>query len=662
MIIDYKKIEKAWKKYVAGDAVIPERIDGVRQEIVESWRRSKAHANPFDSQVRTLSKTDFERSLQENALLIKIAFPYLVDFYECLQNTNYQILLADKNGCQLKRISKDEQLDEFSNRKQILAGTLFSEEVVGTNGIGLCLAIKKPMMVLGPEHFNQIYSTVVCYAAPIYDPERNLIGCININGPLDAFEPLIMGMLRSAVSGIEKEFQLTKSYNMLDQTLESLTSGVVLLDSQGQILHYNKLATKLLGLQKYDLLGRFFFDVIRKASLPVRAQQLDQPLANIGCTLQNIDGQLLDVSLTIKPQDKELNGLDSTLILINSQRYIHRLTNKVAGFSATYTFDTLYGVSQAISTIKKMGKIAAESTSPVLIFGEIGTEKEILAQSIHNASERAGEPFVAVNCGTQQKSLLFKELFGSTDDAGDGGHPGKLELANGGTLFLDEVSNLTLEVQADLLQIIEIGTLQRFGVDYEKAHDIRIIAATSSNLFSDVQAGVFRDDLYYRLNALNMVIPPLRERPEDIAVLIEHYIEQYGQLKGLENPEFSAECIDALMAYPWPNNNRELESVVERMIGKAVSGNVLARDLPLEIQNHYYATKVKHEDTTGSTDESNTNKQFQPRINKECHRIEEALKSKRGNVAQAAKTLNMPLSTLYRKISKFGLDAKEYRK
>ncbi|MGI6752281.1 MAG: sigma-54-dependent Fis family transcriptional regulator [Anaerovoracaceae bacterium] len=671
MNLDFNKIQEAWNRYVAGPEPIPEHIDGVRQEIVESWRRSKGKADPFLTKIETLSTEDMDKIWAENSLLTQIAFPYLKDFYKFLKETNHNIMLSDKNGFQLLFISEDQEFLELSEQAQLFNGCDFSESSVGTNGIGISLANEAPSMVLGPEHFLKMYHPLVCYASPIYDTSHNLIGTINITGPLEAYQPYIMGMLGAAISGIEKEFKLTQTNNMLKTTLDSFNHAVLLLGADKSILHFNDLAPKVLGLEDKDLIGQPFSSVIQMDSLPDSIKDLDKKAEAVECTLLNKYSVPIDVSLTITPKQHGTKDLSSTLLILNTQKALHSLANRMAGFSARYTFDSIVGTSAAIQTVKSLGQVAAEISSPVLIFGENGTGKEVLAQAIHNASNRRNGPFVWVNCNAIPKGLMESEFFGYEGGAFDGekgnGHPGKFELADEGTLFLDEVHNLSLDIQALLLQVLKTKEIVRMGGKRSKTVNARILASTSVSLQVAVQKRTFREDLYYLLNVLNIVIPPLRERTEDIKPLLKFFGEKYSKALGKEPPILEDEALQALITYSWPGNVRELESVVEHTLNMTEGTIIGLSDLPDDLINYYYAEK--HKGTVKYIPKKNIDKTLSgietseiasPEL-EEYNLILAALQKESGNVKLAAASMNMPLSTFYRKLNKYNLDPKTLR-
>jgi len=252
-----------------------------------------------------------------------------------------------------------------------------------------------------------------------------------------------------------------------------------------------------------------------------------------------------------------------------------------------------------VDLLQEINRIA-RSDAKVLVTGESGVGKELVAQGIHGQSARALRNFVAVNCAGLPETLLESELFGHVKGSFTGAYrdkPGKLELADEGTIFLDEVGEMTLRMQGLLLRFLETGELQKVGADRVVGHlDVRVIAATNRNLRELIAAGTFREDLFYRLNVIHLHVPPLRERSQDIPLLVSHFLEQYSLRNGDVRREIAPDAIALMLAYPWPGNVRELENVVERLVVTARSERICAADLPPEIRaQQWVGFRPKHE-------------------------------------------------------------------
>lgn len=308
-----------------------------------------------------------------------------------------------------------------------------------------------------------------------------------------------------------------------------------------------------------------------------------------------------------------------------------------------YQFRDFISKNAAVQSVFELARVAARSNSTILILGESGTGKELLARAIHAESPRSGGPFVPVSCAALTETLLEAELFGHERGAFTGAvsrNKGKFELAHGGTLFLDEIGDISPKLQLDLLRVLEEMHFFRLGGTVPIKVDVRVITATNRDLKRAVEEGACREDLYYRLNVIPITLPPLRNRREDIPVLVEHFLEQLSIQTGRKVEGISPEAMDLLMAHSWPGNVRELRNVLERG-GVVASGNTLqANDLGLT------PTPVGH-----------GNERNGPASLEDVERrhIAEVLQRTGGNVSQAARILDVDRATLYSKIRKYQL-------
>ena len=294
----------------------------------------------------------------------------------------------------------------------------------------------------------------------------------------------------------------------------------------------------------------------------------------------------------------------------------------------------------------------SESNATVLIRGESGTGKELVATAIHYSSPRAKAPFIKVNCAALPPSLIESELFGHTKGAFTGAvkdKPGKFELAHGGTIFLDEIGSITLESQAKLLRVLQERELERVGDIRPRQVDVRIIAATNRDLEAAMTQGEFREDLYYRLNVFPIFMPPLRERPTDILLLSDHFVEKYAQAHKKDVRRMSTSAIDALMSYHWPGNVRELENCIERATLLTNEHVIHSYHLPPTLRTAEQTTTT----VTASLADA--------LAGVERDLIADALKSSRGNMAHAARMLKTTERVIRYKVSKYEINPKRFR-
>jgi len=326
------------------------------------------------------------------------------------------------------------------------------------------------------------------------------------------------------------------------------------------------------------------------------------------------------------------------------KRNVINIAKKFGGNYAKYEFEDIKGRDPALQKQIELAKITAKTNSKVLIFGESGTGKELFAQAIHNHSSRREGPFVAISCATIPRDLFESELFGYRPGAFTGarqdGMIGKFELAHQGSLFLDEIDALPLDIQAKLLRVLQQGEIARLGDTRSIPVDVRVIAATNTDLLSEVENNNFREDLYYRVNVVEISIPPLRERKGDLELLVSLFVDRLWKEMGINKPEVFDEVLDIFHAYDWPGNVRELENCIERAVILSQGDEITKQHLPARLVNK--PTKLVCTSSTSLRDGYRD-------------MIEAALKRNNGNASKAARELNIARSTLYRKLKEFGI-------
>ena len=309
-----------------------------------------------------------------------------------------------------------------------------------------------------------------------------------------------------------------------------------------------------------------------------------------------------------------------------------------------YSFHKIIGKSKQMQDIFQLLRVVADSKSTVLITGETGTGKEVIADAIHYSGPRRNNPYVKVSCALFSKDVLESELFGHEKGAFTGAiqeKKGRFELAHTGTLFLDDVDDIPLDLQVKLLRVLQSNEFERVGGIRTIKVDVRVIAASKANLLEEIKKGTFREDLYYRLNVVPIYVPPLRERKEDIPLLIDAFLEKYSPGRKIK---ISNQAMDYFLKYAWPGNVRELENLIERLALTAPGGKITPSQLPPEII--WEDISVRNDEINGSS--------FREIIsNTEINLIKRALAVSGGNKAKAARWLGLKVSTLRSKIDKY---------
>jgi DNA-binding NtrC family response regulator len=309
-------------------------------------------------------------------------------------------------------------------------------------------------------------------------------------------------------------------------------------------------------------------------------------------------------------------------------------------------FGELIGESGPMQAVYRQLHALAENKTTVLVTGESGTGKELVARTIHDRGPLAGRPFIAINCAGLSETLLDSQLFGHRRGSFTGAladHDGVFRAAAGGTLFLDEVSEIPLALQAKFLRAIQEREVTPIGANLPVAVDVRLVAATNRDLEAEVHAGRFRSDLFYRLNVVRIEIPPLRDRPEDVDRLVEHFVQRFSREYGVAPKRVGAEVMDRLRAYRWPGNVRELQNAIERAFALSPADAITLDDLPPAVRGHHAAPDG------GDFGEP------MPLADAERRLIAAALRKSGGNKNEAARLLGIDRQRLYRKIDKYGL-------
>ncbi len=425
--------------------------------------------------------------------------------------------------------------------------------------------------------------------------------------------------------------------------LDSLAEGVVTVDRQGRITAFNRAAESMTGLQRALVLGRGCQEVFAPCcgGICIITETL-----RTGTPLRDHRGGLRDSSGRTRPVAVTTNLLTDaagrTHGAVGTLRDLTREISLERELKSSWRLDDLVSRSPRMRALFDLVPAVAQSTSTVLIHGPSGTGKELLARAIHSHSQRADQPFVALNCGALPDSLLEAELFGVrkgafTDARAD--RPGRFERAAGGTIFLDEIGEISLAMQVRLLRVLQERVIEPLGATETMPIDVRVVAATNRDLQAMVTAGTFRLDLYYRLNVIRLVLPALAERAEDIPLLAEHFLDRLNQLQGRQVSGFTDEALALLARHRFPGNVRELENLVERAF-------VICGDGPIDVPHLPEELRGPVETTAASSS---------PLLQAEARALSSALHRHRGNRAAVASELGIHRATLYRKMREHGL-------
>ncbi|ATW26289.1 sigma-54 interaction domain-containing protein [Candidatus Formimonas warabiya] len=479
--------------------------------------------------------------------------------------------------------------------------------------------------------------------------QKNLL-VANQNSFID-FVAKMADLLATKLQQVMTMNELSRANEYLEAIINSVNEGIISCDENGLITCFNQTAERVFGLSKHEAIGHNISTVLpnsllNKALLECKSFYDEK----IPCTHTNGDGINLISNATIVTSNKKILGAVESF---SEEEKIFRVAYRLSNREDVTAFDNIIGTSAIIKKTKRLALEVAQSASTILITGESGTGKELFARAVHSASHRSKEPFVAINCSAIPDSLLESELFGYERGAFTGakneGKLGKFELAHGGTIFLDEIGDMPLHLQIKILRVLQEKNIEKVGGTKNIPVDVRIIAATHQNLTEQIAKKQFREDLYYRLNVIPLTIPPLRERSEDIPVLIEYLCQKYASILNKNIQGLSKGALNILLKYKWPGNVRELENAIEYAINFCPNGSHITKDtLPSWLFNTVDIISAYGENMKQKLEMSE--KQI---LLEALDHMGSSLQAKK----QIAQNMGISLSSLYRKLRKYHLIA-----
>jgi PAS domain S-box-containing protein len=427
-----------------------------------------------------------------------------------------------------------------------------------------------------------------------------------------------------------------------DIILDSIADGVFTVDHQWRITSFNRAAEKITGVPREEAIGQQCRDVLRaeiceKSCCLQKTMTTGEPIVNKTVYIVNALGQRLPISISTALLKDETGMVIGAVETFRDMSIEERLRKTI---EEAYSFEDIISKNKPMHRLFGILPDVADSASTVLVEGESGTGKELFARAIHNLSPRKNKPFIAVNCGALPDTLLESELFGYkagafTDAKKD--KPGRFKQADRGTLFLDEIGDVSPAMQVRLLRVLQEKTYEPLGSVESTRADVRIIAATNRTLAELVKEGKFREDLYYRINVIRLTLPPLRERMEDIPLLVAHFIERFNAIQQKNLQGVTDETLACLMSHDYPGNIRELENILERAFILCKAGMIEPHHLPESLYSHKPAEGRQPLETLSMKD-------------MEAIFLTNALRRNDWNRMKTARQLGLHKSTLFRKI------------
>ena len=632
-----------WRRFVNNKKINKNRL---KASVNESWQRCLQMG--VDPALKKCSNFREEKALDaEHRFLRDVVKSSAGEISAYLKEKELLFTICDRNGYLTGSVGFYKTLRK-ADAIHFGPGANWTEESVGTNAIGTTLATGFPLRVVGREHFCESSQNWICSAAPIFGINGVLHGVVDISGPIQSDHTHGLALAVYYARAIEALLFQKQCMGMVGKLLNKSAVGLITLDRHGKIRYCNNVAAELLNKQPHNIHGQ---DASRWFDLSAfgRHQQCEDwsdpdVMFELRC-IHNPTWNIFAAPMVTHP-----NHFHGLTICIYPSAPVNP-PSKLRRFSEHDPFSNMIGKSAPFTgLVKKARKVAATHTT-VLITGPSGTGKEVLARTLHQAGFGPKKPFIAVNCGAIAENLIQSELFGYVDGAFTGarrgGQPGKFEQASGGTLFLDEIGEMPLAAQVNLLRVLDEKEVVRVGGKKPVPVDVRVVAATNRDMEAMVEEGKFRQDLYYRLHVVPLELPALCERGDDVQLLADHFIREFADALGQKIDGVEPAFRQALGAYRWPGNIRELRHVIESTI-VLMDDSIMRFDaLPEKIQRAVQQQLPEkqapmHFDSLNFDD-----------IQRQA--LCQALRQFDGNISQVAKALGIGRNTTYAKLKKFNL-------
>ncbi|MED0701355.1 MULTISPECIES: sigma-54-dependent Fis family transcriptional regulator [Aeribacillus] len=631
-------VERSWEDKISGK---------IRKNVLDSWSRcQETGVDPMQLQTKA-ALTEYELNhLLKGSELYQIAKPIIDNLFYKLKGTRYLITLTDENGCIIYLKGEPYVLRE-AEKMNFTVGMDWSENAAGTNAIGTCIVTQNPIQIFSAEHFCQGCHPWTCSSAPIIHPfTKEVIGVIDFTGFWEDAQPHTLGLAVSTAQVIEK--QLAYVYMKVNNYLIDYFFQCANKWKNDHILVLNHAFYVVKSSEKLMEL----FNLKHAGDLAVNPDF--HPLINEMKRMSKFSAKN-DISSDLMVRDFKVLAIEPIhfkgevagyMVVLKDNKKVFRTTARY--ILKDEPWNDIIGTSDALLTALNKCYKAAPSNVPILLLGESGTGKEKIAKSIHQSSQRRDKPFLAINCGAIPKELIGSELFGYESGTFTGGSKegkkGKFEEANEGTLFLDEIGEMPLDLQVHLLRVLQEKEIMRLGSSQTIPINVRIIAATNKNLYALCKQGLFREDLFFRLNVVTVNIPPLRERREDIPLIADYFLKKFAKKYARESLSIAQETLNYFLEYSWPGNIREMQNVIEYAVIFSDSPVIRIEDLPAYFIENRMSLSINNQLKDLSLIEIEEQKV-----------LVRLLEETGWNLSAVAKKMNIARSTLYRKLKKYQL-------
>jgi sigma-54 dependent transcriptional regulator, acetoin dehydrogenase operon transcriptional activator AcoR len=616
-------------------------IGEVPDSVLRSWQRCLVAGHepnrPISFELITRGRI---RDIEErNRALLEAASSEVHELARAVSSGKMIVLLTDASGTVIESAG---DFNAINPRLKLAArkGVDMSEPAIGTNAVGTTLVERGPVEIIAREHYFESNTVHTCAAAPLFAPDGRLIGALDISGDYCPERPNFIDLVVTSARAIENRMldklrgALLLAFSPRDDLLGTPWEAVLAVDPGGRVIGANTLARNLLGMGRQessanftDLFAADFGGVMR-----------DVTRGHRGSVVHSVSG-LRVVTRLRRPAAATAVGHRS--VAESPRAPSHNWTKR----ESTLAFLKIVSNDKGMAAAVARARCAYDRGVPILLVGETGTGKELVARGLHELGTRSAGPFIAVNCASLPESLVEAELFGYVEGAFTGarrgGAQGRLELADGGTLFLDEIGDMPLSSQAKLLRVLQERCVIRLGDNRERPLDFLLVCATHQELRRLIINKTFREDLYYRINGLCVTLPPLRER-SNILELAKHLIECQQAAC-----ELSKSCMQLLCSHPWPGNLRQLSNVVLSAIALAGERSVIEPDhLPQDFMAQETGFDSYAPKSFGGASQLPTLDEAENEL------IERTIRACHGNRSAAARALRISRGTLYNKLKR----------
>lgn len=652
---DPSEIRKAREAFIE-QGVLPG--DSVPAAVVRSWMRCAPRLPPVSKGIPSRLSGDSLLASQVNSFdLMVVARPVMEDIYQFVEASDTALVLTNA-ASYIMDVLGDSSMVEVLARQGLTQGASLAESAVGTNALALSLIERTPIRVSGAEHYLECFHELADGGAPIFDTGGEPLGVLGAFTWTWNDHSHGLGMVVAGAKAIEGQLQadnLLDEYNTrlteLNALLEAFTDGVLVWDRQGRILHANAAAAELVGEPEHALMGRprraYLHFSSHVESLLSRGQSVDQFETRLYA-----DGDSVPVILSSRRMQVPGLGAMTMVSFKKAEEGRHLIQAQLAA-PFPIGLDSVVGSSTNLERAKRTARSAAGATACVLIQGPRGSGKTLLAHVIHGSGERKSGPFVLYSSASVPRVLAVAELCGTVEgmfSPGGEARPGMIELADGGTLYLQDIDELPLEAQSVLLRVVDLGIVQRMGSRVPIEVDLRVIASSRVDLREKVAEGTFLSDLYARLSIFRIVLRPLRERAEDIPLIVESVLRRFSLGRG-RPLKVDEQALRALEAYDWPRNVRELEEVLEAAVARLGSQSVIqSQHLPDRILSH--ASPIHAQGLEGHDLDLE---------NLEREAFVRAAEVTGGSVAGIAALLGVSRTSVWRRAKRWGLDLRDFK-